>query len=292
MRDRALVLGASGMLGHQVVRTFASEYDVHATVRDPAAAPAAVVAATLHRLDAYATEPLPTILDEVQPRVIVNCIGIVKQLDEGSRPIPTITVNSLFPHQVSAAAAEAGARLIHVSTDCVFSGELALDRAYAEDDVPDARDLYGRTKLLGELDAPALTVRTSIIGWELTRSSGLLEWFLDQRGGQVVGFTRAIFSGLTTQALAEVLLDVSLRFPHLAGVYHVSSDPISKCELLEMIESRLRLDIEIKPVDEPVINRALDSAHFRRATGIEIPSWPAMLDEYLTRERSRHEAPA
>ena len=291
-RDCALVLGATGMLGHELVQRFAAVYDVHATVRNPAAARAHGLPAALHRLDAFEVQPLRSLLERVAPRVVVNCIGIVKQLEEGSQPIPAITVNALFPHHVQSAVADMRARLIHVSTDCVFSGNLPLERAYTEDDLPDARDLYGRTKLLGEVGAPALTVRTSIIGWELTRATGLLGWFASQSGMSVQGFTRAIFSGLTTRALADVLLEVSLRFPDLAGLYHVSAEPISKYELLKMLDKRLRVDAEISPVDDPVINRALDSSRFRAATGIEIPSWDEMLDAYLTTDRSPHEAPA
>ena len=289
--NRALILGATGMLGHEVVRRFAAAFDVHATARDPATAERFGLPVTLHRLDAAELSTLDELFDRVAPRVVVNCIGIVKQLDEGSRPIPTITVNALFPHYVAAAARKTGARVIHVSTDCVFSGDLPLQRAYAEDDFADARDLYGLTKLLGEIRSPDLTVRTSIIGWELTRSTGLLEWFAARRGEEVGGFTNALFSGLTTRALADVLLDVSIRYPELAGLYHVSSAPISKHALLTMIDERLRLDVRITPIDHPVVNRVLDSRRFRADTGISVPPWDEMLDAYLA-DRSPREAPA
>jgi dTDP-4-dehydrorhamnose reductase len=292
VNERALVLGATGMLGHEVVQRFARTYEVHGTVRDVSAAQRYGLSATLHELDALEPSGLGDLLRRVAPRVVVNCVGIVKQLNEGSRPVPTITVNALFPHLIGEAAAAAGARLIHVSTDCVFSGDLPLDQRYTEDHVPDARDLYGRTKLLGEVEAPALTVRTSIIGWELTRSTGLLEWFAAQRGTRASGFTHAIFSGLTTRALADVLLDVSLRYPELAGLYHVSSDPISKHDLLRMIDERLGLGVDLEPVHHPIVNRALDSSRFCAHTGIPIPAWDEMLDAYLTPGRIRHEAPA
>jgi dTDP-4-dehydrorhamnose reductase len=291
-RERVLVMGATGMLGHEVVSVFADSYEVHATVRDPVAAQALGVRATLHPLDAFDMRPLRGLLEELAPRLIVNCVGVVKQLPEGSQSIPAITVNALFPHLVAAAAEEVGARLLHVSTDCVFSGNLPLGRAYSEEDLPDARDLYGRTKLLGEVDAPALTLRTSIIGWELTRSNGLLGWFAAQRGATVTGYTRAIFSGLTTQALAKILLDVAFGRPDLVGLYHVSSDPISKHDLLTMINERLELDVRITPVDDPVINRALDSSRFRADSRLEIPSWDRMLDAYFVRERSQRETHA
>jgi len=270
------------MLGHEVIRRFSRQYDVHATARDPRAAQRYGLPATLHFLEASDPSALVGLLDRVAPRLIVNCVGIVKQLNEGSQAIPTITVNALFPHQVAEASANAGVRLIHISTDCVFSGDLPAGRSYTEDDLPDARDLYGRTKQLGEVDSPALTVRTSIIGRELTRSTGLLEWFVAQRGGRARGFRHALFSGLTTLALADVVLELSLRYPELAGLYHVSSDSISKLDLMRMIDERLELGIDIAPVDDPIVNRTLDSSRFRTATDIPIPSWDEMLDTYLT----------
>jgi dTDP-4-dehydrorhamnose reductase len=282
MSDRVLILGGTGMLGHEAVSRFARDFEVHASVRDPRAAARYELPATLHAFDAYEPQALPQLLETVDPALVLNCIGIVKQLEDASRPLPAITLNSLFPHQVAAACEHGGCRLIHVSTDCVFSGRLPLGQAYREEDEPDARDLYGLSKLLGEVKVPFLTVRTSIIGWELERASGLLAWFAAQEGKEVSGYRKAVFSGLTTRALADVLVEVAQSFPELAGVYHVAAEPIDKFELLTMIRERLNLDCTIRPVDEPVINRALDPSRFAAATGIEAPSWEAMLDEYLT----------
>jgi dTDP-4-dehydrorhamnose reductase len=269
------------MLGHQVVRRFARDWDVHATVRDPARAEALRPAATLHAFDAHRPELLAPLLGVLLPDVVVNCIGIVKQLEEASRPLPAITLNALFPHQLAEACTDTGSRLFHVSTDCVFSGTLPPGDLYTEDSVSDAHDLYGRTKFLGEVaDGRALTLRTSIIGWELTRpTTGLVEWFAAQKGREVSGFTKAIFSGVTTATLANVIAQVAEEHPHLEGVYHVSAEPIDKFTLLSLVRDRLGLDVEIRPVDEPVVNRALDSSRFRAATGIEIPSWHTMIDE-------------
>lgn len=280
MTRRVLVLGATGMLGHQVVRRFAADWEVHATVRTPSDARPFALSATLHELDAGRPEALASVLADLRPELVVNCIGIVKQLSEASLPIPSIRVNALFPHVAAQLSIDAGARFVHISTDCVFSGSLPLGEAYREDSPTDADDLYGRTKLLGEVvEGGALTLRTSIIGWELTRASGLLEWFSSQEGEVVRGFTQAIFSGLTTAALSTVIAEIADSHPTLRGLYHVSAEPISKYALLGLIRDALDLDVAIEPVDVPVINRALDSTRLRDATGIRIPSWHTMIEE-------------
>jgi dTDP-4-dehydrorhamnose reductase len=287
--DRVLVLGATGMLGHVVARRFAGRFDVHAGVRDPDRARRLGVAGEAHAVDAFDAVGVAALIARLQPAVVINAVGLVKQLDEAGQPIPAITVNALFPHQLAAACAEHGARLLHVSTDCVFSGALPAPAAYREDDAPDATDLYGRSKLLGEVrEAPALTLRTSIIGWELERASGLLEWFAAQDGGAVKGFAGAIFSGLTTEALARVMETVVLDHPGLTGLYHVSADPIDKFALLCRLRDALGLSVEITRVEEPRINRALDSSRFAAATGIAIPSWSDMIGEYAKETHDRH----
>ena len=287
MTERVLVLGATGMLGHVVARRFAERFDVHAGVRDPGRAAALGVMGELHPVDALAPESAAALIAGLRPAVVINAIGLVKQLDEASRPIPAITVNALFPHRLAAACAAHGARLLHVSTDCVFSGALPAPAAYTEDDFPDAHDLYGRSKLLGEVhEPPGLTLRTSIIGWELERASGLLGWLAAQEG-DVNGFTNAIFSGLTTVALARVMEEIALDHPRLSGLYHVSTDPIDKHELLSRLRDALELPVTVHPVDEPRINRALDSTRFERATGITIPGWDEMIGEYSTERHAR-----
>jgi dTDP-4-dehydrorhamnose reductase len=287
---RALVLGATGMLGHVVAERFAAQFDVHTGVRDPDRAQRLGLAGEPHPVDALQPATITELVDRLRPDVVVNAIGLVKQLEEASRPVPAITVNALLPHLLAAACAASGARLLHVSTDCVFSGRLPAPAAYGEDAQPDATDLYGRSKLLGEVaQAPGLTLRTSIIGRELERASGLMEWFAAQDGGAVGGYTNAIFSGLTTKALARVMETVALEHAGLVGLYHVAAEPISKYDLLVRLREALGLRCTISPTDEPHINRALDASRFRSATGIEIPSWDAMIAEY---DKEIHDAHA
>jgi dTDP-4-dehydrorhamnose reductase len=172
--------------------------------------------------------------------------------------------------------------MIQISTDCVFAGDLPAPRAYTESDVPDARDVYGRTKLLGEVtDAPALTLRTSIVGWELGRATGLLEWFAAQKSPRVSGFPNAIFSGLTTRAFAQILSELMREHPDMSGLYHVSTEPIDKYSLLLLFTEAMGKDVEIERDASVRINRALDSTLFRSRTGIKIPDWGEMLHDYL-----------
>jgi dTDP-4-dehydrorhamnose reductase len=149
---------------------------------------------------------------------------------------------------------------------------------YVEEDVADAEDLYGRTKYLGEIDgAGCLTLRTSIIGRELQTSSGLVEWFLSNHGGTVRGFSRAIYSGFTTLALARIIAGVLEHHPTLNGLYHVSSEPIDKYQLLRLLRDAYDLSIGIEPYPEVQIDRSLDSSRFRALTGLQPPTWPDMI---------------
>jgi dTDP-4-dehydrorhamnose reductase len=205
-------------------------------------------------------------------------------------PIPSIEVNSLLPHRLAEACGRRDIRLIHVSTDCVFSGRLPWPGRYTELDIPDPVDLYGRSKLLGEVTGgDTLTLRTSIIGWELQRASGLLEWLVSRKGQPVRGFANAWFSGFTTRALSEILVEIVGERSDLAGLYHVSAEPISKLQLVTLLNDALELDCRIEPVEEPRINRVLDSSLFRRQTELAIPSWESMLAAY-TRGGERAES--
>ncbi len=273
---RVLILGGGGMLGHRVWQLCRERFDARVAVRSRLPLPLYDSEGVLEQFDATDFAGVERLIARVAPGVVVNCIGVVKQLAAAHDPIASIAVNSLFPHVVARACSSAGARLITVGTDCVFSG---CRGAYAETDVPDPVDLYGRSKLLGEVDAPNLTLRTSIVGRELGGASGLLEWFLANRGGRVRGFTRAVFSGVTTRELARVIAGVIERHPRLEGLYHVAGEPISKYDLLMMFNDAFGAGVTIDPAGLPVIDRSLDGSRFRAATGWVAPSWREMVGE-------------
>jgi len=277
---RVLVLGGEGMLGHQVCRRLRDRFEVWATYReDPApwlrygdVAPERA----LGDVDAMDFATVAAALDVVRPAAVINCIGIVKQRDEAQMAVPSITINSLLPHRLADACGALDARLLHVTTDCVFSGAKG---SYTEEDVPDPLDLYGRSKLLGEVDRDGcLSIRTSIIGWEVMASASLLEWFAGQRGRTVKGFTRSIYSGLSTIDLADTMGWLLEEHPDLSGLYQVASEPIDKCRLLEMLRDAIRWhDITIVPDDSFFCDRSLVAARFAAATGWRSPSWEDMI---------------
>ncbi|HEY5997219.1 MAG TPA: SDR family oxidoreductase [Candidatus Deferrimicrobiaceae bacterium] len=279
-RQRILVLGASGMLGHVLFRKLSErpELEVHATCRNRAALEphfsAELLARIRHGVIADDFASLRDAIGELRPAVVVNCIGIVKQLAEAEDPLVAIPVNALLPHRLAKACGEAGARLVHVSTDCVFTGRKGH---YTEDDPSDADDLYGRSKRLGEVTSPgAVTLRTSIIGHELSARHGLLEWFLAQQG-PVRGFARAIFTGFPTVELARIIAERVIPDPGLTGLYHVSSDPISKYDLLGLFAAAYGKTNEIVRDESFACDRSLDSGRFRAATGYRPPPWPDLV---------------
>ena len=278
---RVLILGGSGMLGHKLYQFFNRRFETWVTLRLSADSYADYglfdAERTIGGLDALDSGNVAAVIDSVRPDAVVNCIGIIKQLPEAEDPVVSITINSLFPHQLAGMCASIGVRLVHISTDCVFSGSRGM---YTEDDFSDAEDLYGRSKYLGEVSGPGcLTLRTSIIGRELHSKSGLVEWFLGYEGNTVHGYTHAVYSGLTTLELAAIVADVLERHPELSGLYHVSSDPISKHDLLGMIRDAFGARIKIDPDGEVRIDRSLDSSRFRMQTGFKPRPWVDMISE-------------
>ena len=280
---RVLVIGATGMLGHKVWQVFRDKFETWAAVRGGSAVERMTLFADGRVIKDVTVENFDSVVracSTAAPTVIVNCAGIVKQRTLGTDPLSSIAVNALYPHRAALLARASGARLIHISTDCVFAGTRG---AYSERDVPDATDLYGRTKLLGEVAGPGLlTLRTSVIGRELAGTQGLTEWFLAQRGGRVTGFARAFFSGLTTRAFATVLADVIDGHPTLEGVYHVASAPISKYDLLRKLNDAYGAGVEIEPSEGLQIDRTLDGSGFVHATGVRVPHWDQMIDDMVS----------
>jgi dTDP-4-dehydrorhamnose reductase len=270
---RVLVLGATGMLGHVLRRECERRTETFATIRSESDDRNVVEGVRAEDPDSVARA-----IDDTEPEVVVNCIGVVKQSPAVADAVSLITVNSLFPHRLAAECHARGVRLIHVSTDCVFSGRRG---DYVEDDLADPTDLYGRSKLAGEVSGPGtVTVRTSMIGRELQTRNGLLEWLLSQpAGGSVRGYANAVFSGPTALELARAIVRVAADQPELEGTFHIGAAPISKYDLLLELRDAFGLELEIERSQQPVIDRSLDSGRFRAATGWNPPSWNRMVAE-------------
>lgn len=284
---RCLILGGTGMLGHQLLRSWQARHEVRVTIRSSLAKaqPLGLFDRenTYDEIDVRDASLVADVLDDYRPDVVINAIGVVKQRKECEDPLTTIEINSLLPHRLQVQCEDVGARFIHFSTDCVFSGSRGN---YSEDDTPDATDLYGRSKLLGETKA-GLTLRTSIIGLELSRQQGLVEWFLSQHG-KVRGFTRAIFSGLTTAEASRALLHVIENQPNLRGTYHLAAEPITKCDLLARFSQLLdRTDVTLVPDAQLQCDRSLDGSRFAAVTGYRPPGWDQMLAELAAEVRAR-----
>lgn len=281
---KVLVLGGDGMLGHKVFQVLQERFELYVTFRSARGLwmryPTYATVDSQRKLSAVDVLNFDSVVHAfglVRPAVVINCIGIVKQLKEAKDPIMSLAVNSLFPHRLAQLCAATQARLLHMSTDCVFSGRKGR---YTEQDVPDAEDLYGRTKLLGEIDQPGcLTIRTSIFGRDFLRQTGLLEWFLSQRGGRVKGYKNAVYTGFTTWSLARIIGDIIADYQSLSGLYHIASEPISKYELLVKIRDACKLNIEIEPYDDPPCDRSLSAVSFVTATSYRIPAWDEMIAE-------------
>jgi dTDP-4-dehydrorhamnose reductase len=268
------------MLGNACLRLFAQSegMEAYGTVRSPSAArliPEALRDRLLVGVDVLDVDQLTHALQTARPDVVMNCVGLVKQLSRAKDPLEAIPVNTTFPHRLARLCSLAGARTVHMSTDCVFSGTKGM---YVESDFADADDLYGRSKFLGEVDYPdAITLRTSIIGHELAGARSLIDWFLSQEG-EVTGYTKAIFSGLPTVEIARVVRDHVLPDSSLRGVYHLSAEPIDKNALLKLVAHAYAKDIAIRPSDEVQIDRSLDSTRFRERTGFLPKPWPQLVE--------------
>lgn len=284
-----LVLGGTGMLGHkmfqQLRERFAETYcTIRSSIHDANLEHIELLQAgnVCGHVDVTDYSALQRLLRDRQPKVIVNCVGVVKQRQEAQQALPSIQVNALLPHQLAATCIAWGGRLIHISTDCVFNGRRG---GYRETDSTDAEDLYGRSKALGETMAEnALTLRTSIIGRELFHFQSLLEWFLAQDHARVRGFQRAMYSGTTTRELAAVVGDVIKNHPRLTGLYQVTGPAVSKYELLALLRDAYALDVEIIPDNELVCDRSMNGEKFYAATGHVSPGWLELATELASDE--------
>lgn len=278
---KILVLGASGMLGNALFKVLSknNDYDVYASTRNnlkKSFFPSQLTSKIIEGIDLENIDMLSSLLAQVKPDVVINCVGIIKQLEQANNPLYAVPLNILLPHRLSQMCTLINARLIHFSTDCVFSGSKGN---YIESDETDAKDFYGRSKLLGEVYCSnTITLRTSVIGHELNSSYGLIDWFLSQKTA-IKGYTKMIFSGLASYELAKVVGNFVIPNTKLYGLYHVGAVPISKFELLKLVSNEYKKDLTIEPCDKIKINRSLNYSLFQKASGYRAPSWHQMISE-------------
>ena len=278
---KILIVGASGMLGNALFRFLSAsdELDLFGAIRSDKSAnffASELQNRLIKNIDVSDFDMLINLFNYVRPNLVINCVGVVKQLEASYDPLSSIPINSLLPHRLAKLSQLIGARFIHISTDCVFSGAKGH---YIEGDIADADDLYGRTKLLGEVNySNSLTLRTSIIGHELQGNRSLIDWFLSQNG-HIKGYRNAIFSGLPTVELARVIQDFVIPNTDLSGLFHISVDPIAKFDLLKLVADEYKKEIDIIPDDSLVIDRSLNCTKFKVATGFKAKPWPQLVSE-------------
>jgi len=292
---RILILGASGMLGHQVYTELRHHgLDLRACLRKTYAdvqsydcfRPQDVIG----RVDLAQGFEVTRLLNHEKPDVVINCAGVTTRKLGLERPDQVMALNAHLPRLVSEWCETYEARLIHISTDCVFKGGHA---PYTEDSATEAQDLYGRSKIEGEIkdSRRTLTLRTSIIGFELGTQTELLEWFLSRTGQSAQGYQNVIYSGVTTNYLARTLCTLILKFPDLSGLYQISSPPISKYALLKLINDRFSLSVALTPETTTSSDKTLLSDRFFLATGLKRPDWNEQIQElsqiFLQRKEER-----
>lgn len=279
---KVLILGASGMLGNAVYRAFSSApqheaWGTSRTTTGPDRFPTGDRSRLIAGVEVRDWQTVVSVVRRVEPDVVVNAVGIIKQLPIANDPLVVLPINAEFPHRLATLCDSTGVRMIQLSSDCVYSGRKGN---YVESDPPDAEDLYGRSKHLGEVTGAAhvVTLRTSGIGHELGTRNGLVEWFLSQQG-RAKGYAKAIYSGLPTVELARVIRDVVVARPELSGLYHVSARAISKLDLLTLIARAYGKAIAIEPEDTLQVDRSLNSERFRLATGYAAADWPELIQQ-------------
>jgi dTDP-4-dehydrorhamnose reductase len=267
------------MLGHKLVQVLSERFDVRVTLRSEFERYKHLnlfdEKKTLEKIDVSDFEKIEGIVKNLKPETVINAAGVIKQLPSAGNVINTLEINSIFPQKMAVIANKLDFRFVNISTDCVFDGKKGF---YSETDISDATDLYGRSKSFGEtVGENCLTLRTSIIGREIETAHSLVEWFISNRGGKVKGFRKAVYTGFPTVILADIIGNLIENFPNLQGLYHVSSEPINKFDLLNLVNKFYGLEIEIEPDDDFVIDRSLNSEKFRRQTDFQPKSWEEMI---------------
>lgn len=280
LKGKILVLGENGMLGSELLNQINTKklpfISTHHSI--PENSPNQISSNSI-KFDAV-TSKIESIFDLHNDIThVINCIGVVKQSLRAKDLGYMYEVNSEFPKKLGLVAREREIKVIHLSTDCVFSGTKGN---YVEENETDAMDHYGLSKIGGEgtTEYNTMVIRTSMIGLENSSvKKGLLEWFLSMQGKRVLGYNHVFFSGLTTRRLSREILDLIIKDKITSGIWHIASERISKLALLEEIKRRFDLAIQIEPVDAPRLDRSLNAQKGSRILGIGIPSWESMLAE-------------
>lgn len=292
-KTKILILGITGMLGHQMWRVLrrtldSQRFQIYGTVRGTVLA--------LQRFDIFNTDgvienvnashfsELQKCLSDLQPDYVINCIGLTLRKKDLADIEKCYQINSVLPQLLGQWCELNHAKLIHFSTDCVFDGQKGSH--YYETDLPTAQDHYGRSKFLGEVrTGKNLTFRLSIVGRELENKTEFLEWIFSQKNQTVSGFDQVMYSGLTTNFVAQEVCRVILKFPELSGLHQISSESLSKFAIINKVNQKFYLNIQVNKKSDYVSNKSLDCSAYSKQTGFKSPTWDELIDDlYQDRE--------
>lgn len=283
-RKKILVLGINGLLGHRVFINLSKnkKFNVIGTVRGKARHNIFLNKKVIKNFNIRNLFGLNKKIKKINPDFIINCIGITNKKTGRTNKNQIVLTNSILPHYLDNLSVILKYKLIHISTDCVFQGKKNF---YSEKDTCDVQDLYGLSKYLGEIrNTKNLTIRTSIIGHELSEKNGLLEWFLSKK--KVKGFSKVIYSGLTTNELSNILESCISKY-RMKGLYQVSSNPISKFELLKLINKIYEKSIKINKDVSVKKKLILKSSKFYKKTNYKVKSWKKQIQEMKEQKHER-----
>ena len=276
---KILILGGDGMIGHKMAQVLSVQnHEIVISIREKKELTLKSISSKVKVfLNDFIKDSILDFLDKVNPDVIINAIGITIRRGAAENISDTIYLNSLFPHQISSWALAFKKRLIHFSTDCVFSGS---EGSYLEDATPNALDYYGKTKGLGEINSKSsLTIRSSMIGPELYNKTELFEWIINNKEKEINGFSRVMYSGVTTVYMARLLADLIDNHKNLIGIYNIASKPISKFELLHLINDNFDLGLIINDNKTVISNKTLNASKIEKVIGFQPPSWDELIFE-------------
>ena len=275
---KILILGADGMIGHKIAHSLYQDFDLILTSRKKISIESIGVNSGKFIYHDFLNNMTYDLLNKIMPDVVINCVGITTRRGIKDSYNNTILLNSKLPHSLDSWVKSNSKKLIHFSTDCVFSGTKGN---YLDNDIPDANDLYGETKSAGEIDSGnTLNIRCSMIGRELFNFTELFEWLNMNKNKKIEGFSNVIYSGITTVRMGKIIHYILKHKLNLSGIYNISSVPISKYDLLVKLSNAFSLNVQIEENTDNKSNKVLISKKFTEITGIYPPNWDDLISEF------------
>ena len=281
---KVLIIGGNGMIGSELLRSlklFNKNLEVKATLRNKLNHYDIYLIYNnkdcFFKINVFEIDNIKDLIKLYKPNVIINCVGVTKQKINDFSLDKVKYINSNFPHKLYKLCNKESIRLIHLSTDCVFSGNRG---EYKFNDIADAKDIYGQTKKEGEIiHDNSLTIRKSTIGYEMNKPHGLLEWFLCQKN-DVLGFKNAIFTGVSTIELSKFISHIICKHQELSGLLHLRGPKIDKYSLLKKIKYFFNLDhINLKVDEKYICDRSLNEDRLLSKLNYSIPCWDTMIKD-------------